>query len=810
MTDAQNPGSSQTADFRPGSLASLQSLAPAQPFASAEEDVSEDPRIIEVVHEYLTRLEQGEIPDRAAYIQRYPDLSEIIEQCLEGLDLVHAGIKDQREQAARPDSETATGGQTEMLPESLGDFRIVREVARGGMGIVYEAVQLSLARRVALKVLPFAATLDARHLQRFKTEAQAAALLHHTNIVPVYAVGCERGVHFYAMQLIEGQSLAVLIEQLRRQARLATTDDSPSNHPVQSSYVLGTDVPFGSSTASRAGRPKTPAWPVAETNSKFHATLSTQHAGRDSRFFQTAARLMLQAAQALEHAHEFGIIHRDIKPANLLLDVQGVLWVADFGLAQFHADAGLTRTGDVLGTLRYMSPEQAAGQKTLLDRRTDVYSLGATFYELLTLTPIFKGRDVQLLLHQVLHAEARPLRQIDKSIPSELETIILKSVSKNPDDRYRSAGELAADLQRYLGHQPILARRPSLVDRVRKWSRRHPSVVISGMLLLTVVAAGVLIVNRREQLRANEAEKREQLRANEAERRLQQARQVVDVLIEFSEEELAGNGAMDGTRQRLLGIALGYYQDFVDQRGGDPAGQAGLEKVQERVKSILHEMSVLQREMHRGALESRAVREALVLTEGQQERLAKLHAEWKKEREENQKEMWEIGEDARRRRMVMMAEEHDRALANLLTVKQRQRLTEIVIQFAGILAFKDPQIVKDLQLSSTQRKAIRQIEREVFRPPFGPPFDSREPGHGPPGKRPGPPRIIKSESVAKVVAILTPDQVQTWNGLIGAPFAGIDEPPFRGPPGFGPQAHDRHGPRGDPRREHSPDDRDGR
>jgi serine/threonine protein kinase len=810
MTEAHNPGSRNTAEFRPGSLA-----------ASAG-DIPEDPRIVEVVTEYLTHLEKGENPDRAAYIQRYPDLASAIEQCLEGLEMVHTGLKGQRGAESDRRSDAGPLGQSEMVPESLGDFRIVREIARGGMGVVYEATQLSLARRVALKVLPFAATLDARHLQRFKTEAQAAALLHHTNIVPVYAVGCERGVHFYAMQLIEGQSLAVLIAQLRRQAGLPASDEAPSRDSIHSSYVLGNDVPPDLSAASRRERPVAPAIPVPDTASKFHAALSTQHAGRDSKFFKTAARLMLQAAQALEHAHEFGIIHRDIKPANLLLDTQGVLWVADFGLAQFHADVGLTRTGDILGTLRYMSPEQASGQKALLDRRTDVYSLGATFYELLTLVPIFKGRDVQFLLHQVLHAEPRPLRQLDKAIPAELETIILKSVSKNPDDRYRSAGDLAADLQRYLDHQPILARRPSLVERARKWSRRHPSVVISGMLLMTVVAVALSISNRREQLRANEAEQHTQeaqKHSRETEKHLQQARQVVDVLIEFSEEELAGNGAMDGTRQRLLGIALGYYQDFVDQQGHDAAGQAGLEKIQERVNRILHEMDVLQHEMHRGALENPKVQEDLALADDQQERLTNLQVAWKLERERDQKDFWSLSEELRRKRMILNAEEHDRELKELLSGKQRQRLTEIVIQSAGILAFRNPDIVKELKLTSEQRKAIREIEREVFRPPFDPAFDSWRPGHGPPdkngpsgkdwppSKRGEPPRLKKSESVAKVLAILTSDQIATWQALIGDSFAGIDDPPFRGgPPGFGPHPHDRHGPRGGMRGERADKD----
>src|SRR5487761_1576345 len=212
-------------------------------------EVLDDPRVLEVVQDYQAEFDLGHAPDRAKYLGRYPELANAIAQCLDGLDLVcAAGPHSSSAGASRRAAEQAAG---EPAPRALGDFQILCELGRGGMGVVYEALQLSLSRRVALKVLPFAATFNQRQLQRFKNEAQAAALLHHTNIVPVYAVGCERGVHFYAMQLIEGQSLAVLIEQLRRQAGLATPDDAPSQHPVQSSYVLGTDIPAGLSAANR-------------------------------------------------------------------------------------------------------------------------------------------------------------------------------------------------------------------------------------------------------------------------------------------------------------------------------------------------------------------------------------------------------------------------------------------------------------------------------------------------------------------------------------------------------------------------------
>src|SRR5205807_464467 len=250
-------------------------------------------------------------------------------------------------------------------------FRLLREVGRGGMGVVYEAEQISLRRRVALKVLPFAATLDPKRLQRFRNEARAAACLHHPNIVPVHGVGCVRGVHYYAMQFIEGQSLARVIEELREHwgsAKLA--------HPA----------PDRHSTASKP-------WSIRAQASRSTAPLgafSSRHSIREPAHFSAVAQIGIQAAEALEHAHQLGIVHRDIKPANLLLDGRGDLWITDFGLARLQDDHGLTMTGDVLGTLRYMSPEQAAGSKDL-DHRTDVYSLGATLYELLALRPAVAG-----------------------------------------------------------------------------------------------------------------------------------------------------------------------------------------------------------------------------------------------------------------------------------------------------------------------------------------------------------------------------------------------------------------------------------
>jgi serine/threonine protein kinase len=298
-------------------------------------------RVAEALDRYVEALRAGEAPDRADFLAGHADLAEALDEALRGLDFV-----------------AGPGAPSEPGERMLGDFRLLREVGRGGMGVVYEARQVSLGRRVALKVLPFASILDPRTLQRFRNEAQAAASLHHTHIVPVYAVGAERGVHYYAMQFVEGESLAGAIRDLRSGAR-------------------------------RGG--KTP--------------ISSHGSHREPAFVRTAARLAMQAAGALDHAHQVGIVHRDVKPGNLLVDGAGELWVTDFGLARLPTDASLTRTGDLVGTVRYMSPEQAAGPAAAVDHRSDVYSLGVTFYELLTLEPAARGDDAAAVLRDIAKEE---------------------------------------------------------------------------------------------------------------------------------------------------------------------------------------------------------------------------------------------------------------------------------------------------------------------------------------------------------------------------------------------------------------------
>ncbi|MDX1926992.1 MAG: protein kinase [Pirellulaceae bacterium] len=332
----------------------------------------------------------------------------------------------------------------------LGDFRLIREVGRGGMGVVFAAEQISLGRQVALKILPFSHRLSPRHLQRFQNEARAAASLQHPNIVPVYAVGCEKGVHYYAMQLIDGQTLA---EKM-----------------VTSSTYAGKDV--GHVTKLEPEQSPTSSAPANH--------------------IRTIVCQCIQAAEAIEHAHSMGIVHRDIKPGNLMLDQSGKLWVTDFGLARIGADANLTISGDLLGTLRFMSPEQALAKHGLVDHRTDVYSLGATLYELLAGRPAIEGKDRSEVLRKIAFEEPLALRRINPGVPRDLETIVHKSMAKEPQGRYQSAEELANDLRRFLHDRPILARRRTKVHDCARWMRRNRALsVVIGISAFLVLAANI-------------------------------------------------------------------------------------------------------------------------------------------------------------------------------------------------------------------------------------------------------------------------------------------------------------------------------
>src|SRR5260370_29267691 len=378
-------------------------------------------------------------------------------------------------------------------PQRVGDSESVRELGRGGMGVVYEARQVSLNRKVALKVLSGGLGVTPKAAQRFDREAEAAAKLHHTNIVPIYATGEEDGTHFYAMELIDGPSLDHVIQQMRDSANVGRQPpDAASNQPPLATLRRSIRPP---EIPRSLGLAQTGPYVEGSTASGSTAGLSSSSLGSGSDYFDTVAGMIAEVADALEYAHQQGVVHRDMKPSNLLLSPAGRLSVNDFGLARMLEQPGMTMTGEFVGTPRYMSPEQITAGRTPLDQRTDIYSLGATLYELLTLQPPFTGERRDQVLAQILHNEPKALRKVNPKVPVDLETICLKAMEKDPDRRYQTAGAMAEDLRRYVNRFAISARRAGPAERMRKWIKRHPGLAAGvALAFLGMLLAGFFAV----------------------------------------------------------------------------------------------------------------------------------------------------------------------------------------------------------------------------------------------------------------------------------------------------------------------------
>ena len=495
--------------------------------------------IVDVLaEEFVERYRAGDRPPVSEYVRRCPEHAEEIEDLFPAL-LLMENLKPAAEDEPPPAKEPSL--------KQIGDYRILGEVGRGGMGIVYEAEQLSLGRRVAVKVLPQQLLIDETHKQRFAREAKAAAGLHHTNIVPVFGVGEQDGMHYYVMQFIQGLGLDEVLEELRRipvdsQAPLPPVAGKSAGRPsgdvsaaeVARSLVSGqfeqtvlTDLECLAGTAvlhavqddadqeqrSQAGAAAAPSAsvgvgstasvsgdastsnPLSQTGllslsgqSETSLSSSGSRAVRRQTFFTSVANIGRQVASALQYAHEHGITHRDVKPSNLLLDMQGTVWVTDFGLAKTNDQQDITQTGDILGTLRYMPPEAFEGRS---DPQGDQYSLGLTLYEILARRPVFDESDRNKLIKQVTTGDPPRIDKINSDVPDDLATIVHKAIDRDPAHRYASAGDLADDLGRFLDDVPIQARRLSAMEGLGRWSRRNRGLAAA----LAAVAALLLVIN---------------------------------------------------------------------------------------------------------------------------------------------------------------------------------------------------------------------------------------------------------------------------------------------------------------------------
>lgn len=423
---------------------------------------------LRITEEFAEKIRRGEQPTVDEFVALYPAHAIQLRQLLATVEAMEKLAGFTSDHTVRSDN---TADQTRFQPHTLfGDFELLEEIGRGGMGVVYRAKQKSLARTVAIKVLSERVADKHIYSQRFQREACAAAGLHHTNIVPVFGAGIEQGTPYYIMQLIDGISLDQFLKELK-----SNREAKQKNSRIQAEPDPATTLEPGCSKRHKV-RQLLELW-----------NLDASKIPSQKQYFRIVAQIGYDVATALDYANSLGIVHRDIKPANLIIDEHGKTWITDFGLAKSIHHETITAQNDLLGTLRYMAPERFSG---IADLRSDIFSLGLTLYEMLTLKPVYNEPDRSKLIRDVSLGHRSHLRRENRMVPESLATIIDKSQAISQSDRYQTGSEFGDDLRRFLNDEPIRARPETRRQRTARWVRRNP--IISVLAFLLCVALAVL------------------------------------------------------------------------------------------------------------------------------------------------------------------------------------------------------------------------------------------------------------------------------------------------------------------------------
>ncbi len=575
-------------------------------------DQTDDRDPVEVLgEEFLDRRRRGEPITVHEFAAQHPKLAEDIRR------LFPTMIAMEQFKVCRLSSAGSEAVELDIQGlEQLGDYRIVGEIGRGGMGVVYEAEQQSLGRRVAVKVFPKQTLNDTRQLQRFLGEARTAAGLHHTNIVPVFGVGEQDGLHYFVMQRIDGVGLDVVLDATARRTggsgidrgHAVGTPDSESPGALES--LSSSKLQFFSKPQGLSGSRGDSGWRSADSESGRPAEWLAKRPslGGDSQSdeqepsgsrarrraeWRWVAKIGVQVAEAIAYSHAKGVLHRDIKPSNLILDGRGTVWVTDFGLATILEAEQKHNPDDVAGTLRFMSPEQLRGDQ---DARSDIYSLGLTLYELLTRRPAFDDESRNRLVEKIIGGKLKPPRAYRADIPRDLEAIVLKSVALDPQQRYENAGLMADDLRRFVEGRPVQARPLDRLGRLRRWSRRSPAVAsLSAALLLLCVSSFVLIsLKWREAVAENErAEDNLSLALGSMDKILQRfaSNWMAHPMATEGEngeaaEDIEVHLAVSDYNVAVLQDALKFYNQFAERNASNPQLRRDTAKAHRRVGDI--------------------------------------------------------------------------------------------------------------------------------------------------------------------------------------------------------------------------------